>query len=498
MKPKDENEIAVLDKNIAGLENEIRIQYELIKAQKTIITTLEYSLKAANAEIQAFKYGKKYPQMGAERQRDALMDKVTEQRHRIYDLETELEESKTIRYKKVCNNMERTGRKPGGQPGHKGHCRKKQTPTMEPILLPQPPEVLNDADFKKTSKTLVKQLINVRLILDVTEYHADVYYNSKTGERIHASFPAGVVDDVNYGGSVKAFLFLLNNDCCTSIDKSRKFLSDLTDGKLNISKGMINKLSKEFAIKSGQKRKEMFADILLSPVMHTDCTNAKINGKNSYVFVCATPEGKALYFARDKKGHEGVKGTPVEDYQGILIHNHDKTFYNYGTEHQECLAHILRCLRESINNEPDRIWNKSMRSLVQEMIRYRNCLPAEMESDTAKVSEFERRYREILQKAKEEYEYIPPDEYYKDGYNLYLRMEEYMSSHLLFLHDHRVPATNNEAERLLRSYKRKQQQAMSFRSPESIDDLCGCMSMLIMMRQKEEQNIFDRISRIFG
>lgn len=63
------------------------------------------------------------------------------------------------------------------------------------------------------------------MVLEVTEYHADVYCNSKTGERIHAEFPADVVDDVNYEGSIKAFLFLLNNGCCTSIDKSRKQVS---------------------------------------------------------------------------------------------------------------------------------------------------------------------------------------------------------------------------------------------------------------------------------
>lgn len=191
-------------------------------------------------------------------------------------------------------------------------------------------------------------------MLDVAEYRADVYYNSRTGERIHAAFPDGIKDDVNYGGSIKAFLFLLNNDCCTSIDKSRKFLSDLTDGKLNISKGMINKLSREFAKKTERERKNLFSDLLLSPVMHTDCTNAKENGKNAYVYVCALPDGRAMYFARKKKGHEGVKGTPVEDYQGILVHDHDLTFYKYGTAHQECLAHILRYLKDSIDNEPDR------------------------------------------------------------------------------------------------------------------------------------------------
>lgn len=52
------------------------------------------------------------------------------------------------------------------------------------------------------------------------------------------------------------------------------------------------------------------------------------------------------------------------------MHNHDKTFYNYGTDHQECLAHILRYLKDSIDNEPERSWNKEMRALVQEMLHY--------------------------------------------------------------------------------------------------------------------------------
>lgn len=261
----------------------------------------------------------------AEAQRDEALDKVSDQRLKIYEVETELEEEKgknlklrsqinrdyensslttaqTIRHKKVCNSREKTGRKPGGQPGHEGHRRKKQVPTRGSRTAPPPQEVMENPDFKKTSKTNVKQLVNIRLVLEVTEYHADVYYNPKTGERIHAQFPAGVVDDVNYGGSVKAFLFLLNNDCCTSIDKSRRFLSDLTDSKLSISKGMINRLCKEFARKTEEERKKIYADLLSAPVMHTDLTTAKINGKSAYVCVCASPDGQTLYFVREKKG----------------------------------------------------------------------------------------------------------------------------------------------------------------------------------------------------
>lgn len=90
-----------------------------------------------------------------------------------------------------------------------------------------------------------------------------------------------------------------------------------------------------------------------------------------------------------------------------------------------------------------------------------------------------------------------PDLYANTRYNLYLRMDKLMKNHLMFLHDRRVPTSNNEAERQLRNYKRKQKQVVSFRSNQSHDYLCKSMSMLVVMRQNES-NLFDRVSRILG
>ena len=513
-----EHKIEKLKKELADAHKEtIRVRNYWLQVLEDMLREFEKAQKRSAQELRKMEIRA----LNAEKQRDDALDKAAVFRHQFYEAASRLEEeqgknmklraqinrdyenssipsSKAVRRKKITNNREKTGRKPGGQPGHKGHCRKRQEPTQPVILLPPPEEVLEDCAFKKTARTIVKQMVSIRMVLNVTEYHADVYYNSHTGERAHAAFPDGVIDDVNYDGSIRAFLFLLNNDCCTSIDKSRAFLSDLTGGKLNISKGMISRLNREFALKTEPERRSAYADMLLSPVMHTDCTNARENGKSCQVYVCATPDGKALYFAREKKGHEGVKGTVTEDYQGILVHDHDITFYNYGADHQECLAHVLRYLKDSMDNEPDRTWNKEMRSLVQEMIHFRNeCQPFQ-EPDPVKVSEFEKRYREILETARTEYGNVPANNYYRDGYNLFLRMEKYMQNHLLFLHDSRVPATNNEAERLLRNYKRKQAQAVTFRSFESLDYLCQCMSVLVLMRLEEPTNIFDRVSRIFG
>ena len=72
-----------------------------------------------------------------------------------------------------------------------------------------------------------------------------------------------------------------------------------------------------------------------------------------------------------------------------------------------------------------------MLKLIQEMIHENNTAPAEGIAEK-KIAEFEARYDAIVKKAGEEYETTPPSGYYRDGYNLYLRMVEYKHNHLLF------------------------------------------------------------------
>ncbi len=450
---------------------------------------------------------------------DTVMDKLKDKNVELYQVKTELEEqqganqqlkaqinrdyenssipsSQKPNHKKITNNREKTGRKPGGQPGHDGHRRKKHMPT-EHIHIPAPDKYAGSDDYKPTGHTISKQVVNIGITVSVVEYDTPEFRNVHTGQRVHAVFPDGVVNEVNYGGSVKAVAFLLNNRCGVAIDKVREFLSDMTDGKLQISKGMINGLSKEFSTKTEAEQKKMFGDILISPVMNTDFTNARVDGKSAQVVICTTPD-VTMYFAKEHKGHKGIIGTPVEQYRGILVHDHDTTFYSYGDNHQECLSHVIRYLKDSIENETNLTWNKQMLELVRDMIHYRNGLPEENQHlDLDKVKEFESRYNNILGLAKEEYDYEPPNKYYRDGYNLYIRMDKYKENHLLFLHDIRVPTNNNLSERKGRVFKRKQKQVMGFRSFESLTHLCSSMSMIDLLRSKED-NLFKSVAKILA
>ncbi len=87
------------------------------------------------------------------RQRDEAKDKYLVRNREYYDVATRLEEEREKnkkltaqvnrdfenssipssmqkpKRKRIPNSREKTGRKPGGQPGHKGHCRKQHSVT---------------------------------------------------------------------------------------------------------------------------------------------------------------------------------------------------------------------------------------------------------------------------------------------------------------------------------------------------------------------------------
>lgn len=506
MQEQRRKDIAFYERKLAELRKELADAHKETVTSRNIWMEIVEELEAlhekdiaiikSQAEIIRNEKAEKYAALAALEEEREKNRKLQAQLNRDYSNSSK-PSSMSPNHSKITNNREKTDRKPGGQPGHKGHGRKHRTPDKI-VSIPPTEELLDESKYRPTGKTVRKQVVSLRITVETVEYETSEYIEIATGKKVHATFPEGVVDDVNYDGSILAFAFLLNNECNVSIDKVRRFLADLTGGDLTISKGMINGLSKKFSCKTAADRKEMFNRLLASPVMHTDATNARMNGSSRHVFVCADPSSEnVLFFARQHKGHKGVENTPVELYSGTLVHDHDKTFYHYGNDHQECLEHVLRYLLDSIQNEPERSWNKQMRPLIQEMIHYRNGLAPDSSPVDADIAAFEKRYDKILDLAQSEYEDIPASDYFPDGYNLFLRLREYRHNHLLFLHDINVPTTNNLSERLLRGYKRKQKQVMSFRSDERLQFLCDCLGMLNSLRNRNS-NMYQEVADIFN
>jgi len=395
--------------------------------------------------------------------------------------------------KRITNNRKKTNKKPGAQVGHIGSSRQRLLTTVQSTLLPTPPEFLDNPNIYPTGKTITKQVIDIQMNVIVHDFVADEYRHRITGSRIHAPFPQGIVNEVNYGCGLKSFAFLLNNYYNVSINKTQQCISDITHGIVSISTGMINSLAKEFSVKTELDRTKIFSNLLHSNAMYSDATVSNINGSRKAVILCTDKE-HVLYQHLEHKGHEGLKNTPVKDYKGILIHDHDRTYYSYGSSHQECLAHVLRYLVSAIENEPHLKWHKQMHSLLQKIIhtskKSKDHLPNEK-----KIS-FKNKYFEILELAKIEYLANPPSEGFLDGYNLQKRLNKYADSHLLFLEHPEIDYTNNISERCLRKFKRKQKQAVVFRSTSGGERICDALTVIETARL-QNQNIYATVKAAF-
>lgn len=399
---------------------------------------------------------------------------------------------------KVPNNREATGKKPGGQPGHEGHCRMSHKINGDSVFLPAPPEITGNPDYYRIEGEhgeVHKQVVRITMAVTVDDYYAYVYRNRKTGARYHVPFPSNVQLEVNYDESVKAFIFLMKNHLNVSEAKISEFLREMTGGEINVSRGMINHMNKEFSQKSEQEQKEIFATLVTSDVMHTDLTTARLDGKLKNIVVC-TNGTETLYFYRDKKGDEAFKGTPVEHFNNTLVHDHDKTMYHYGSAHQECNAHHLRYLKGATENEPDLTWHGKMHSLLQEMNRTRNEQGRILTPE--QVEKFKKEYDKLLDLADREYHDNPPSDYYRKGYNLSKEFREYKESVLLFLERPEVDFTNNEAERCGRQVKRHMVNSGTFRGAtgHSAEEYCEAMGVLQTAKTSGE-NIYQKVQQVY-
>lgn len=391
---------------------------------------------------------------------------------------------------KIKNSREKTENKQGGQKGHQGYERKKYEPTNK-IIINAPEEYLDTTKYKATGKIIKKQVVNISLMIQVDEYQTQEFRCLVNRHKVHAPFPEGVINEVNFGASVHALAFLLNNHYNVSIAKTKDFLCEATEGVFNISTGCINQLVKKFAKKTKKQQEAIFDQLVKAPVLYTDFTPVRLNGKLAQVLICAT-EDEMMFYAREKKGHKGIEGSPVEYTTNTMMHDHEKAFYSYGGGHQECLVHVLRYLKASIENEGHLSWNKRMYETIKKMIHYIKS----GKRDEKEIQQLMKEYDNHLELAELNYKAHPPTQYHRDGYNLAKRLKAYRNNHLLFLMVDGIPYDNNTSERYARVIKRKLHQMTTFRSYKTLEDTCASFGMVESFRL-QGGNLLEKVTNVF-
>jgi len=387
---------------------------------------------------------------------------------------------------KIHNSREPTGRKPGGQPGHKGKVHK----------LFDNPTHINDIKASKCNcggrvkyigRYTAKQLVDIEFSATIIEHreHEGVCESCRRVVKNHAP----VNDIITYGNNLKSFTALLSLEGMVSINRIKQMICELTDGQLNLSDGTIAKWGKDLSARVAPAIEAIKDKLLTAPVNHKDETGIRIN-KELHWFHVLGNNRYTLYATHKKRGNEADKAMSIlPAYSGVLVHDHLKGLYDFQCSHAECNAHILRYLKAAIERK-NRVWAKDMIKLLLEAKGLVEGRDKPLHSAT--IRKFHRRYDKILELGRVEFLKSESPDYNGEDMKLLRRMKKYKDEHLSFISNLEVPFDNNQAERDLRMIKAKAKISGCFRADDGGDVFAALKSYTSTLR-KNGFNVFDGI-----
>jgi transposase len=388
---------------------------------------------------------------------------------------------------RVRSLRERSGKKPGGQTGHKGETL-RQVADPDVVVDHYPAACAGcgaglapDASVGMSARQ-VFDLPEPRPLV-VTEHRAHTCRCASCGAQTRAAFPDGVTAPVQYGPRIGAFVLYLLHYQLLPEKRLVEAMADLFGVPLVTA--TIARISRDFALRVHGFAEVVRDHIAAAPVKHMDETGFRIGGKTQWLHVACTT---LLTFYRVC----AKRGSLLANVAGIVVHDHWKPYYTLsGVLHALCNAHHLRELKALVEIEKED-WARKMQRLLRRACHAANLARARGEPlAPALIAVIERRYDAIVTEGLAFHDAQPPlsrpvergqkrcgRQPRRTGHNLLLRLATRKDDTLRFLHDPTVPFTNNQAERDGRMMKLRQKISGGFRSAEGAADFALIRSYL--------------------
>lgn len=388
------------------------------------------------------------------------------------------------------NGREKTGRKAGGQKGHKGNTLTKAGVEQKIKSGKCRHEIKTIGDASR-GKYITKYVVDLSVEPLITEIR--IYAD----ENNHFPIPAEYHSDVTYGANVKSLAVALYSEGVMSNDRIAAFLNAAGNEELGLSEGSVYGFCKKLAGNAGASIQHLEDGLLNENVVATDATTVTVNGEQNYVRNFSTEE-TVVYHAMKSKTIEALGGLRfLASYSGVLMHDHETALYHYGTGHAECNVHILRYLRKNTEDTGNQ-WSSQMAALLCEMNRGRKewIKQGAKGFPEEKIIQYEQRYYGLIVSGRKENQKTSHKYAKGDELTLLNRLEKYGHNHLLFLHDFEVPFDDNISERDLRKVKNRQKMAGGFRKDSGHEMYCSILTIIETLKRRE-MGIIENLRKLF-
>jgi transposase len=391
----------------------------------------------------------------------------------------------------------RSGKKCGGQKGHKGHnLQKAEEPDCVIPLSVTSCSCRADLSNVPVSSYDCRQVFELpEPKLEVIEYQSEIKTCPRCGQTAKAPFPEGVNAPVQYGPRFRGMLVYMQNQHFIPADRLTQLVSDLYGRSVSVST-ILDASSRSY--NNLAPFEESLVDALSnSKVLHADESGVR-TAKKLYWLHSAGTESLTFYGVHEKRGTVAMDHFNIlPDFKGRLIHDFWKPYLSYDCDHGLCNAHHLRELT-FLFEQQGQSWAKKMFDLLLDMNDFVQEQSKQLTPE--QKGPWLKQYHEILSQGWEANPLPEKPQKKKRGrpaksksQNLLTRFSNFEDSVLAFLHDINVPFTNNLAEQDIRMIKVRLKISGCFRTVEGAEHFARIRSYFSTAR-KQGHNILDSIT----
>jgi transposase len=306
-----------------------------------------------------------------------------------------------------------------------------------------------------------KQVIDLPPIEPVVTEHRVYKKKCSCGHVTISSFPGSLQAPISYGPMIESLTGYFHSRQYIPFLRMQELFRDIFS--VPISEGGIHCLLNRLSTKALPVYNRIRDMIINSPVVGTDETGGRLNGKKIWIW---TWQNERLTWLRgtDNRGYKTiVESFPKGFENAVLVHDCWRSHFQTDVQtHQLCTVHLLRelnYLEEQYNHR----WPVKFRKFILDGIELKKKLdPGDYYGPVEERTILENRLKKLLA--------FRLNENHKELVSFQKRMLKYKDYILTFLYHPKVPPDNNGSERAIRNVKVKQKVSGQFKSWKGVEN----------------------------
>jgi transposase len=387
----------------------------------------------------------------------------------------------------------KSGKKPGGQPGHHGKTLSFSSSPDEVLVHPVDRCQHCQQDLQAVGACALER----RQVLDlppsrlvVREHQAEHKACPHCQQITVAPFPKDVRAPVQYGASIGAIAVYLVEHQLLPLARACEVMEDLLG--VQMSEGTVCELLARCAENLREVESLVKAGLQEAEVIHQDETGLYVAKRRHWMHVTSTAR-LTHYQVHPSRGSKALEAIGIlPRFLGTSVHDGFGSYFPYPCQHALCNVHLLRELT-FLAEEQGLWWAAKLKALLLEMkeatVQAREC--KKLWLDPLEVADWEAHFLALLREGDHAHPRAqgPPGRRGRckqsAARNLLDRLRKHQQAVLAFLEDLHVPFDNNQAERDLRMIKVQQKVSGCFRALAGAQAFARIRGYLSTLRKQE-------------